>query len=573
MGRLVGLSLAVVLAAACGRTSKDGSGPDVHAGAGTGAGVAGQAGTAATAGTAGTAGTGSVGGFATCTTSPTLAPAGMRPLSQAELRNELAALGEPLTGMALPGRFSRIYQLVDLGSDSEQPDLDSAFLEKHGTFVVGLAERVTADADRLGELLSCDVTGDAALCTTHLFEFVMDRLLRGLADEARRAQLEAAFAEGEQLFGGFSGGARAVLGAALQAPEFLHHVELGRLVNEGGVAKAKLTDLELASRLSFLFWGSGPDAELLQLARAGRLSEPAELATVARRLLNDPRSELGIARFYRELLGIDEGRRFDADAGVPPEVLALMDREFSSFVWHATLDEGKGDAAALFEPISWVNGALASHYGWSGIEGEAFRAVDLDATRYAGLLTLPAWVTRASGPSLTHPSVRGWWIARGLLCTSVPPEPEGVAQSAGPPNLTERQRLAAHNTQPACAGCHQIVDPPGLALEHFDTLGRYREEDDGLAIDTTQLSVPFVGGSFDGVRGLAERAEQVQGAPSYCLADQWVRFALGAARLDEAGDAACSAELSQLTARARSVPELLIGLTQTEAFRYRTPTP
>lgn len=567
MGRLVGLSLAVVLAAACGRTSKDGSGPDVHAGAGTGAGVAGLSGTA---GTAGPAGTGSVGGSATCTTSPTLAPAGMRPLGQAELRNELAALGEPLTGMALPGRFSRIYQLVDLGSDSEQPDLDSAFLEKHATFVVALAERVTADADRLGELLSCDVTGDAALCTAHLFDFVMDRLLRGLADEARRAQLQAAFAEGEQLFGGFSGGARAVLGAALQAPEFLHHVELGRLVNEEGVAKAKLTDLELASRLSFLFWGSGPDAELLELARAGRLSEPAELATVARRLLNDPRSELGIARFYRELLGIDEGRRFDADPGVPSEVLALMDREFSSFVWHATLDEGKGDAAALVEPVTWVNGELAGYYGWSGIEGEAFRAVDLDPTRYAGLLTLPAWVTRASGPSFTHPSVRGWWAARGLLCTSIPPEPEGVAQAAGPPNLTERQRLAAHNTNPACAGCHQIVDPPGLALEHFDALGRYREDDDGLAIDTTELPALF-GGSFDGVQGLAEQVLRASGERD-CLAQQWVRFAVGAAPLDEGGDVECSTKLIQLTASARSVPELLIELTQTEEFRYRAPS-
>ncbi|HEX2877329.1 MAG TPA: DUF1592 domain-containing protein [Polyangiaceae bacterium] len=567
MERFVGLVLAAVLAAACGRTNKDTSNPDALAQAGAGAGV----GTAGHSGTTADAGTGSVGGFAPCTVSATLAPAGLRPLGQAELRNELAALGEPLTGMELPARFSRIYQLVDLGSNSQQPDLDSGFLQKHATFVAGLAERVTADAERLGQLLSCDVAGDAVLCTAHLFDFVMERLLRGLADEGRRAQLEAVFAEEEQL-SGFQGGARALLGAALQAPEFLHHVELGRPVKEDGVAKMRLTDLELASRLSFLFWGSGPDAELLQVARAGRLSEPSELAAAAQRLLNDPRAELGIARFYRELLGIDEGRRFDADSGVAPDVLVSMDREFSRFVWHATLDEGKGDAASLVEPVSWVNGELADYYGWAGVEGDAFRAVELDPTRYAGLLTLPAWLTRASGPSFTHPSVRGWWVARGLLCASVPPEPEGVAQSAGPPNLTERQRLAVHSSQPACVACHRVVDPPGLALEHFDAVGRYREDDDGLVIDTSDLPALNDAGSFDGARGLAD---QVLAASTerFCLTQQWIRFALGAALLDEGGGYECPSELELLSSRAQSVPELLVALSQTEAFRYRAPSP
>jgi hypothetical protein len=327
----------------------------------------------------------------------------------------------------------------------------------------------------------------------------------------------------------------------------------------------------MASRLSFLLWGRGPDAELLRLARDGRLSEPSDIAKAARLLLGDPRSEVGVARFYRELLGIDEGRRFDAEAGVLPEVQALMDREFSSFVWHATVDPGKGDAASLVEPLSWTNQELANYYEWTGIKGSAFQKIQLDPTRYAGVLTLPAWLTRSSGPTSTHPSVRGWWVARGLLCNSVPPEPEGVIQNDGPPDLTERERLAIHTSNPACVSCHRVSDPPGLALEHFDSLGRYREDDDGLTIDTSDLPTWDGGGSFDGVQGLGEQVVAAAAERS-CLARQWVQFALGAGAMD-APAPDCTTELRQLTSQDLPVPALLVALTQTEAFRFRRPSP
>jgi hypothetical protein len=245
-----------------------------------------------------------------------------------------------------------------------------------------------------------------------------------------------------------------------------------------------------------------------------------------------------------------------------------MDRELSSFVWHATVDPGKGDVAALLEPVTWVNGELAEYYGWREVHSDDFRAVTLEPTRHAGLLTLPAWLTRASGPAATHPSMRGWWLARGLLCTSVPPEPEGVNHPAGPSNLTERQRFAEHASVALCAGCHQAIDPPGLALEHFDALGRYREEDDGLTIDTSNLPTRDGSGSFDGVPGLVDQVRDAS-ADHFCLAQQWVRFALGAGALDSPGNE-CTPELAQLTRRPQSMPELLVRLTQTEAFRYRT---
>lgn len=548
----VGLLVVGLLSAACGRTTKDGAPltePPTQGGTGSG-GTSGSA----VSGSAGAAGTPGAAGEESCVSPAKLAPSGRRPLGQAELRNELALFGEPLAALPLPRRFSRIYE-------SGERDLSSPFLLEYEKFVAGLAERVTSDPKKLGALLDCDVSTDVPTCTARLLDFVANRLYRGLAEPAALEQLERVFEKGQQP-SGFVSGARAVLEAALVASEFLYHVEVGRPVDEVAATRYQLTDLELASRLSFLLWGTGPDDELLGRARAGRLSQPDELAAEAQRLLGDARAEVGIARFYRELFGIDEGRRFDDDSGVPPDVLELMDRELSSFVWHATVDEGKGDVQSLVEPLTWVNGPLARYYGWPGVEGDALRPFALDETRYAGLLTLPAWLTRASGPSSTRPSVRGWWVARALLCHPLPPEPEGVKPVPSPPGMTKREWLAEHAAIPSCAGCHAIVDPPGLALEHLDPLGRYREDDQGLTIDTSNLP-------YDGVRGLAGEVVRESEERS-CLTLNWMRFAVGFAALQDDDDDECPSELEHLAAETRSVPEMLIALTGTEAFRYRS---
>jgi hypothetical protein len=326
----------------------------------------------------------------------------------------------------------------------------------------------------------------------------------------------------------------------------------------------------MASRLSFLFWDRGPDDQLLALAQQpGALHDPAELERQARRLLASPGANSVVRRFYRELMEGHGGVVFDSEV---PEfdksILALMDEEFGTFVDHATFD-APHDFDALFEPVTWVNGPLATFYGFPGVEGQGFQPVQLDPGTYAGLLTSPAWLTRASVPRFTNPSLRGWVIARALRCLDIPPEPPGVRiPEPTMPGMTSRGRAAVHAESPACAGCHAYIDPLGFGLEHFDATGRYRDTENELPIDATG-SLPPDGVAFNGAGELAQLMRSTEDTRN-CFVTQWSRFAFGRAQ-EEANECTRTTLRDQFSAN-DDVLELLVNLTQSTSFRFRAQT-
>jgi hypothetical protein len=487
-------------------------------------------------------------------------------LDEPQLRNELEIFEQPLDREPFAAAPSRLFE------PEFEATVTSELVRKYAKLVSGLAERVTADSALLARLLDCEadrIGGEA--CKAKLFELVIARLFRGRQDADTAAELEQVFDTGVMLGGDFPSGARAVLEVALQSPEFLYRPELGRSV-EGRTAEwSQPTDVEMASRLSFLLWDRGPDDELLAAAAHDGLSKPADIEAQARRLLADERAKGAVRRFYRELTSPEAEPRFDV--AVPeftPAVVELMDQELSGFVDHATFTGG-GDFAALFAANTWVNGPLASYYGWPGVEGDAFRTIELDPSRFAGILTQPAWLTRASLVGFTNPSRRGWVISRALLCTEIPAEPRGVADHAPAPvsDLTTRQRLDIHNANPACAGCHRMIDPLGFALEHIDATGRYRETENGLTIDTSGELFADAG-TFDGAASLGSLLAGSQLARD-CFVTQWERFAFG--RLEEKANECTRSQLREQFAANDNVVELLVALTQTDSFRFRKAQP
>ncbi|HEX2874951.1 MAG TPA: DUF1592 domain-containing protein [Polyangiaceae bacterium] len=486
----------------------------------------------------------------------------LRALREAQLSNELEVFGESLEGEVFPEPFSQLYDR------DPEPQANLQFVRGHGDFVADLARRVVMNADGLGELLGCKVAPEPANdCQSRLFDFVIRRLFRGRQEPDTRDELEQVFAKGEALGGGFQSGARAVLEVALQAPEFLYRVEQGQPATELDAPWGQPTDVEMASRLSFLFWDRGPDDELLALAETpGSLTnDRLQIEKQARRLLDDERSRGPVRRFYRELMQASGALSFDPELPeFDADILALMDQEFASFVEHATFD-GASHFGALFEPVTWVNGPLARFYGWPGIEGDQFREVQLQGGSFAGLLTQPAWLSRASFPRYSNPSRRGWVVTRALRCQDIPPEPLNDVPPPTMAGMTSRGRAAVHAANAACAACHSFVDPVGFGLEHFDATGRYRETENGLPIDASGTLAPS-GEPFDGAGSLAEALLSSDDTRN-CFVTQWSRFAFG--RTEEEANECTRATLRDELARNDSIYELLVALTQSNSFLFR----
>ncbi|HWN69716.1 MAG TPA: DUF1592 domain-containing protein, partial [Haliangium sp.] len=333
-------------------------------------------------------------------------------------------------------------------------------------------------------------------------------------------------------------GLELVLQAMFQSPHFLYRVEFGRPETvEGDIVE--LTSYEMASRLSYLFWGTMPDAALFEAADRDELRTPEQIESQARRMLAAPRAREAVKNFHRQWLGLDEISTIAAtgkDRTVYPDysesMLPLLQEETERFLDYAIFEAGASVDDLYTAPYSMMNGELAEFYGiQGGPTGTAFERVDLDPTKYAGFLTqagLLALHAKSDGSSPVH---RGKFVRERLLCQTPPPPPDVVPPPPTvDPTKTTREQYVQHEKDPACASCHQWMDPLGFGFEHFDALGRYRATQNDLPIDATGainfIDEPEVEGPFDGVVELAERLGQSSRVRE-CVSKQWFRYAYG----------------------------------------------
>jgi hypothetical protein len=334
-------------------------------------------------------------------------------------------------------------------------------------------------------------------------------------------------------------GLRSALSGILQSPYVVYRVELGE-PHPTDPGLRVLTDWELATRLSLLLWDAPPDGALLDAAAAGRLSTPDGLAAEVDRLLADERAREATEAFFEQLLDLGRFDRATPDPATYPaftptlraamraEVLLLVD----DLVWRRDVD-----VRALFsEPRAFVNAELAAHYGVDapGASAVAFVPVELPADGpRAGLLGLGAFLTMNAHAVDTSPTLRGKYVLERILCAEVPPPPGDVdldLAAGGEEAATLRERLEQHREDPACAGCHALMDPPGFLFEHFDAVGAWRDTEGGQPIDDSGelLGVPL--------HGAAELGRLLAGHPGVgpCVVRQLFRHAHG--RLDVEAD-------------------------------------
>lgn len=449
----------------------------------------------------------------------------------------------------------------------------------------------SAHAERLltQELPACaGAAGDQDACNQAAESFIRDfgkKAFRRPLTEDEVQMHHDLFVQGTALGAGSYEprvGLELVIQAMLQSPHFLYRVEYGRPESvEGDVVE--LTSYEMASRLSYLFWGTMPDARLFDLADRDELRTPAQIEAEARRMLEAPRAREAVKNFHRQWLGLDEIPTIAAtgkDRTVYPDysesLLPLLQRETEEFLDHAIFVDNASVEDLYTASYTMMNRELAEFYGIEGgPQSAAFERVELDPDKYAGFLTqagLLALHSKSDGSSPVH---RGKFVRERLLCQTPPPPPDVVPPPPTvDPTKTTREQYVQHEEDPACAACHQWMDPLGFGFEHFDALGRYRAEQNGLPIDATGeinfIDEVGIDGPFDGAVELAERLSQSERVRE-CVSTQWFRYAYG--RTETEADA-CTMDLvnQRFADSGYDIKELLVALTQTDAFRYRQRT-
>ena len=413
---------------------------------------------------------------------------------------------------------------------------------------------------------------DAEACATSILATLARRAYRRPVTVDDLDQLVAFYHQGHGE-GGFETGIETALRALLASPEFLFRVER----DPEGLAPGtpyRVSDLELASRLSFFLWSSIPDDELAEVAAADRLSDPTVLELQVRRMLTDPRAGTLTTSFASQWLHL---RNLDAvrpDARLFPDFddnLRQGFRRETELLFQSILAEDRSVLDLLTADYTFVNERVARHYGIPNIYGDHFRRVALPRDgRRTGILGHGSILTVTSYATRTSPVLRGKWILENLLGTPPPPPPASVPPlDESRSNLrvvSMRERMEAHRRNPQCAVCHRIMDPAGLSMENFDAIGRWRDAEGGAAIDAAG-SLPG-GADFDGVAGLRgallERPEVFVGT----VAEKLLIYALGRG-LDHADAPAVRAITRVAADDDYRLSSLILAVVESTPFRMR----
>lgn len=411
------------------------------------------------------------------------------------------------------------------------------------------------------------------------------RLLRNLARRAYRRPvtdldidpLMAFYNEG-RAEGGFEQGIQRALRRLLVSPQFLFRIER----DPAGAAPGTIhpvSDLELASRLSYFLWSSMPDDELLDLASEGKLRQPGVLQSQVRRMLADPRSEPLVGNFAEQWLYLR-----DLEAKRPNEILfadfdeSLRDgfRTETVLFLNSVLRGGRSVLDLLSADYTFLNERVAKHYGIPNIHGSHFRRVNLPpGSPRGGLLGQGSILTITSYANRTSPVNRGKWVLENLLSAAPPPPPANVPalrteDSEGGEALTMREAMVQHRANPACYSCHAHMDPIGFAMENFDGIGRWRTRDGEHPIDTAGTFLD--GSSFDGMAELKQALLRHPQQFVSTVAERLLMYAIGR-NVQYFDQPAVRAIVQQAERSNYTFESLVLGVIESTPFQMRQVEP
>jgi hypothetical protein len=350
--------------------------------------------------------------------------------------------------------------------------------------------------------------GEEEGCAKRILATLMRRAYRRPVNDAD-LQVPLKFFRDGRTDGGFEAGIEMALRAVLVSPEFLFRVEQDP-VNAAPKTPYRVSDLELASRLSFFLWSSIPDDELLDAAVRGKLKTPAVLEQQVRRMLADERSRALVSNFAEQWLYLRGLASTNPDMRIFPDFddnLRHAFRDETELFFESIMREDRSVLDLLRANYTFVNERLAKHYGIPNVYGSRFRRITFDAESVrGGLLRQGSILTVTSYANRTSPVIRGKWILANILGVPPPPPPAVVPKleehNGVDKAVSMRERMAAHRDSPACSGCHKLMDPIGFSFENYDAVGRWRTAEEAKPIDASG-GLPD-GSKFVGVAGLQQ---------------------------------------------------------------------
>ena len=376
-------------------------------------------------------------------------------------------------------------------------------------------------------------TGEEGECARQIISTLLGRAFRRPATDADLEMMMDFFLTGREEGGSFDYGIEATLQRILADPEFIYRSEIEPTEVAAGMPY-RLSDLELASRLSFFLWSSIPDDELVQLASQGRLHEPEVLQQQVQRMIADPRSAAFVENYTGQWLNVRGMAASEPVVEMFPDFDSTLREAFRREIelfFGSVIQEDRSILDLLTADYTFVNERLARHYGIPDVYGSQFRRVNLgpELDMRRGLLGKGALLTITSEAARTSPVKRGKWFLETFLGVSPPDPPPGVetdlTPKAGEAPQTLRARLEAHRTDPVCASCHTIFEPMGIALENFDAVGKWRTEDAGSPIDPTGFAPD--GTRLEGVQSLRELLVRYGDQFAQVVTEKLLAYAMG----------------------------------------------
>jgi hypothetical protein len=499
----------------------------------------------------------------------------LRRLTQAELANSVHDLLGPVT---IPPVEADSMQEGFFAVGASRVALSPAGVAAYELALDAATQEAFADPTAAATLVAClPATPDDVACLREsIAAFGRRAWRRPLSDAEVDRYLAIATDVGLETGDGVVA-LRHALWGLLQSPYFLYRIELGT-PSEADGGRAKFSSWEMASRLSFTLWGSLPDEELLDAAEADALATAEGIEAQALRMFADPRARQGVAKFaaeFHRLWQLDEKTKDTTQFPEwTPTLKAVMRDELLARIADVVFDE-PADFLSLYDSKKvFVNNELARLYGLPEVEPDAFRAAVLpDEDPRRGLIGSALLLAMNSLPARTSATERGQFIVEMFLCQTVPPPPPNVdtnldddAGGGTAEHRTLREKLEPHRADPACAGCHNLTDPLGLALEHYDTMGRYRETDLGLTIDASGAldGVPFADGT--------ELAGLLRGHPNAprCLVDKLYTYTAGRAPFPSEDEQLTAIE-GELVDSGNRFDQLLLAMVTHDDFRFAHP--